>query len=134
MTTKVLWSGEAVVLALFALSLFLPAFRFEKHAPVMGRELLLWGWWGLLMYNVGWLANLLFGYTVVLMWLGRFSTARIVSAIALVCASHSFAVQGYCFDESAVTPIKSFGPAFYVWLSSIALQCVLAFTAAGWSR
>src|SRR5262245_19389830 len=92
MTKGLLRGGEAVMLALFACSLFLPAFRFEKHAPVKGLELLLLGWWGLLMYNVGWLANPLLGYAVVLTVLERFSRAKIVAGIALAFACHSFAV------------------------------------------
>jgi hypothetical protein len=132
MTTALLWSGEAVVLGIFASSLFLPAFLFEKHAPVKGRELLALGWWGLLMYNVGWLANPLLVTTIVLLALERFAPARLVAGIALLCACHSFFVKGYCFDESAVTPIKSFGVAFPVWLVSIALQFTLALAAAGW--
>jgi hypothetical protein len=133
MTPAQFWSGEAVVLAVFACSLFLPAFLFEKHAPVLGHELLLWGWWGLLMYNAGWLANPLFAYTIVSLALGHFTRARIAAVIAFACACNSFAARSYCFDESNATPIKSFGPAFYLWLASIALQGVLTFVAA-WGR
>lgn len=116
-------AGESIVAAIFMSSLFLPAFLFADQKPVPGGQLLLWGWWGVLMYNAGWLANPLLIGSVVQVLLKR--EPRILSTAALACALHSFAVKEYFFNEASGTPIQGLGSAVYVWLTAIACQCLL---------
>lgn len=110
-----------IPVALFLISLGLPALLFANHAPVLGITLLLWGWWGLFGLNLAWLANLNFIYGVVEYVRGDRRDALISSGVALAFGCFSFATKNWYFNEGYPTPISSLGPGFYMWMSSFAV-------------
>jgi hypothetical protein len=109
-----------LAIALYLVSLGLPALQFEHHAPELGISLLIWGWWGLMFLNLAWLANLNFFYGVYEFLHGERRNALISSGVALALGCFSLATRNWYFNEGAPTPIASLGPGFYLWMLSFA--------------
>ncbi|MXN79752.1 hypothetical protein GR157_34145 [Burkholderia sp. 4701] len=110
--------------ALYAISLLMPAMYFEKEASLTGMSVLAQGWLGLLMLNPSWLANPLYTIAAVQFARSRYSRASIFSGAAVACALCSLFTTKWYFNEANATPIASFGIAFYTWLVA---QIVLLF-------
>lgn len=106
-------------LAIFAASLFFPALLFEDAPPVMGGEVLGWGWWGFLTGNFAWLANPIFLLSLFLLSKRKIGLARLTTAGAVLLGLQSYAAHEWWFNEGAGTPIIGLGTAFYIWMSSL---------------
>jgi hypothetical protein len=118
---------RTVILAsstLFALSLILPVFKFEQHSPVIGVTVLMWGWWGLLLGQTGWLANFPFLYALRTFSKGRAFASRVASIAALLTSLTSFYATEWSFNEGNPTKIVAHGAGFYVWLVSLLVLAV----------
>lgn len=105
--------------ALFVASLLFPVFQCENTESVFGIEVLLWGWWGVLMMNVGWFANVAWAISVFQKMKGRGKSAFFWSLCAAVLSLEGFAVTEWWFNEGGGTPVKSLGPGFYFWFAAI---------------
>ncbi|WP_058034492.1 hypothetical protein [Burkholderia pseudomallei] len=110
--------------ALYAISLLMPAMYFEKEPSLTGMSVLSQGWLGLLMLNPSWLANPLYTIAAVQFTRSRYSRASIFSGAAVACALCSLFTTKWYFNEANATPIASFGIGFYTWLVA---QIVLLF-------
>ena len=116
------WLLLLLSLALYLLCLTLPAFLFDKHAPLLGLDLLKNGWWGLTMGHPGWLGNIMLMLSVVLFLIGRREQAFMAALAACTLGLLSFATLEWWFNEAGPTPIRHFGAGFYVWqLSFVSL-------------
>ena len=118
------WAILLLSVCAYIYSLFLPALLFEHHEPVFGGELLANGWWGFLMGEFAWLANLayivaIFVYIVTNMSNGK--GANIVAIcfciITLIFGFTSFHAKTYEFAGSSA-PIIRLGSGFYLWMYS----------------
>jgi len=104
-------------------SLFLPALEFKQHLPVMGLEVLAWGWWGcLLLNNPAWLANPAFVVALGSFRVGNYRRAKIASFWAVLLGLMAFFAREWWFNEGSGIPIARLGPAFYLWIASF---CIL---------
>ena len=110
--------------AVYIGSLLLPAFEFRHHAPVMGIDVLIWGWFGFLFLNPAWLANPVFMVTTRFLMAERYRLAVLSSFCAVLLGLMSPLAKVWCFDEGMSTPIDRFGPAFYVWMASLCILLV----------
>lgn len=129
MKTKISILLLAVSAALYLASLSLPALMFAEHAPLSGLHILGWGWWGLLTFDPGWLANLAYFATLVFMGMRFYSAALIASSFAVLLGMTSFLAKEWWFHEGYPTPIAALGTGFYVWLIGFVLACLSAFLA-----
>lgn len=133
MTTRSPLTVCAPIVASFALylaSLGIPALLFANHEPVSGATTLIWGWFGLLSFDLPWLANPLYFVAVVLASRSKHSASQVCCAIALGVGLLSFRVRHWYFNEGSATPIEKLGPAFYFWMASFAVLLVLQY----WGR
>jgi hypothetical protein len=109
---------------LFVVSLFFPALLFQENDPVTGANLLVWGWWGLILGNPAWCANPLFLIALVVFSFKKYVFALIAGGIALVLGACSFFASEYYFNEGSSTPISGLGLAFYIWMLSFGIFIV----------
>lgn len=105
----------------------MPALRFATHDPVRGSTTLLLGWFGLLTFDLPWLANPLYFAALVLAARRRVTAAQVCSVIAFVFGLLSLRVREWYFNEGSGTPIAALGPAFYFWMASFAVLGLLLF-------
>lgn len=121
-------STRSVVLcasiALYAVSLFLPAMYFEREAPLPGVTLLAQGWFGLADLNPAWLANPFYAIAFVLGLRRRYGYASIFCGASIACALYSPLTPKWYFSEAEGTPITGFGIAFYAWLAAQAVLLI----------
>ena len=112
------WLTIVGSIILFVGSLLLPALLFQEVDPVTGGNLLVWGWWGLILGNPAWCANpvlLVAGFAFLFK---KYLVALIGGGVAFVLGACSFFASEYYFNEGSSTPIAGLGPAFYVWMLS----------------
>ena len=106
-----------ISIILFLLSLPFPVFEFEDTSPIMGYDVLMWGWWGLIMFNLGWISNVLWIIGITRVLKNRIKPALYFGIASAVLSLQGFTVSEWWFTEGSGTPVKSFGPGFYLWLS-----------------
>jgi hypothetical protein len=86
------------------------------HALLMGPLAVLAG-------QFSWFANPLFFAGVGALLLGRFRTAAILAAVAIPVAAHAYALHSHPLpaNEGGIgdLQLRSFGPGFYLWISSL---------------
>jgi hypothetical protein len=116
-------------LALFAASLFYPALLFKDHSPVIGGEVLGWGWWGFMTGNFAWMANPVFLLCLILLWKREIGLARLFTACAIALGLHSYAATEWWFNEGFGTPILGLGTALYIWMSSLVVLLLASLAA-----
>lgn len=116
---------------LFVLSLTLPVWYEEGqgHNTTYGYEVLLSGWLGILTFSLpffGWLANPLMILANIMM----FTRSRGVTGV-LVAATIALAIFTLLLKETEIgsfdtfkIKITGFGPGYFLWLSSLFLNCV----------
>jgi hypothetical protein len=108
----------------FGLSLALPVFRFDGHEPVLGITVLAWGWWGFLLGEIGWLANLIFFFALSQFVTEKVLISKVASTAAVVVGITSFHAKQWWFDEGNATAILTHGLGFYLWLVSLLILSV----------
>jgi hypothetical protein len=121
------WIAILASLALYAVSLFLPALEFADHTPVKGYDTLLLGWLGALAYDFPWYANLFYFSALLLVLLGRRNVGQLLCVLALAVGALSLWVRSWYFDESKSTPVQGVGSAFYCWMASFLVLALLLF-------
>ena len=112
------WLTIVSSIILFIVSLLLPALLFQEVDPVTGDNLLVWGWWGLILGNPAWCANPLFLIALVVFSFKKYVFALIAGVVAFILGACSFFASEYYFNEGSSTPIAGLGLAFYVWMLS----------------
>lgn len=122
--------------ALFVASLKAPALRFVVNTgedrTMVGWELLLLGWYGLVQHsNVGWLANLAYLPSVTVMIIGLRWVSFGLAVFAILLGLHSLALLGVTFDadEAGVKHmvLTHFESGFYLWMAAMAMVIPAAF-------
>lgn len=108
-----------ISVTLFVASLFFPVFQCENTESAFGLEVLMGGWWGVLLMNVGWFANVAWAISIFQKMKGRSKPAFFWSLCAAVLSLEGFAVTEWWFNEGVGTPVKSLGPGFYLWFAAI---------------
>lgn len=113
----VAYLGRLSVL-LYGCSLVLPALLFNSHSPIWGYEVLMWGWWGVLVHQVAWFANPIYASALINYRFKRRKSAITSAAVAVLVGLTSFAADGWWFNEAGPTSITALGPGFYAWILS----------------
>lgn len=81
----------------------------------MGLTVLLWGWWGLVFLNIGWLANFTWAAGVIQFIRHRYESSFILSIISFLISFEAFAVSEWWFNEGSGTPVNNLGLGYYLW-------------------
>jgi hypothetical protein len=115
-SSRVMFTVSSVM---FAVSLALPVFTFKERGAVFGLTVLEWGWWGILLGEAGWLANLAFLYALWAFSKRRGFASRVASSAAFMIGLTSFHAKEWYFNEGGGTQIHLHGPGFYLWLFSL---------------
>jgi hypothetical protein len=122
LTTARTWAtGSALVM--YACSLACPVFTFSGHAPVIGLDVLVLGWLGLLFGPVSWFANLFLPFTIWALF-KDFRLARYLSIAACGLALTSLTTTKWWFNEGSSTEILRFGSGLYLWLGCFLILLV----------
>ena len=122
-----------VAVALYAASLFLPAFACPRTAGFLGYEVLLIGWLGVVGLDPRWFANSAFVWVVVATLSSKADRPPLwVIGVAALLALFSFAPSAGCAGGGGA-PESSTGLALggYLWVSALALACVVGFSGLG---
>jgi ribonuclease inhibitor len=111
-------------LALYLVSLSLPALLFGHHEPLLGVAVLSSGWWGFVMFQFAWGANPAYAFALYSYLQRQRARASVAGAIALFLGLTSFQAQEWWFNEGSGTPIIGLGIGFQFWMLSF--LCLLA--------
>ena len=129
---------------MYAVSLFLPVFNVHREHSVLKVQIepykeyyvfeakensnntykgifaLEWGWWGLLMNQYAWLANIILIPIIVCIATKNYKFGLILSLAALMLCLQSYMFHKIPQDEGGVVidKVDSLAIGFYVWLSS----------------
>lgn len=112
----------AVSPLLYVSSLPLVAFVCADGRRIEGWVVLAWGWFGLLMLNPAWLANVVYAAAVLISAFRLYGVAAGVGAFAFGLGLFAFAAGEWYFSESGGTKIVRLGPAYYVWMASFGVM------------
>ena len=107
-----------VSLALYIVSLCLPALEFRTQSPVRGLTALLWGWWGVVTKDFPWFANPAYFLSLLLAYAGKQASSLLLCGLAIGLGFLSVFVREWYFNEAGGTPVERLGAAFYVWMAS----------------
>lgn len=119
MTREALERGAiAVVVALWAASLALPALDFPGGPTVRGIEVLVRGAQALDSGVFAWLANPAFLTAAALAWGRSWRSAAAIAALGSALALTSFGAEGFAERSGASVPEFTFAPGFYLWLAT----------------
>lgn len=114
-------------------SLLIPSILFKNHVPLLGYEVLLAGWWGVLEGNFAWYANPLFALAALKLMRGNTIGPTIYSFLGVALALTSPHAKQWWFSEAAGTPIAGLGSGYRVWLLSLTiLLCASVLNAVLW--
>jgi len=123
---KILRFRLVAALALYVTSLVLPGLHLVDYDPVMGIQILLTGWYGFMILELAWAANVFFAAAVI-------ATLREKSLGAGYLATVAFAVGLLSFDARQWIAhhayIDHLGSGFYVWMVAFALLAIGSFAA-----
>ena len=108
--------------ALYLFSLLLPALLFEHHEPLVGGNVLAWGWWGVLLYEFAWFANPAY-FVGVLAYLSKnMPLSKLASVVAIFLGLTSFHAKEWWFNEGSGTLILGLGAGYYIWMMSFSVM------------
>lgn len=100
-----------------------PNWRWQGHESLLGVELLLTGWFGLMMGNFAVLANPALWLSWLLLWTrhNRGATMCALAALAFAIFTFELSVRPYYFDEAGVKLgyLESLEMGFVCWLASM---------------
>lgn len=114
----------------WVVALVLPALQLGEGAPLTGWTLLINGWRATGAGVWAWFANPLFICAVALLLVRRARAAGVLAALALVLGLSSLATGASVVRAGYSVPALSFGPGFYLWLTSLFALCLWAWVAA----
>lgn len=110
---------------MFGIACALPAYYLKNGDSWFGGHVLLMGWMGLFLGQLGWFANLLYFPAIITLLCRCWKTTAILAGLALLIGLHAFALahREIPLDEGGVnkTTITDIGMAPPVWLASIAM-------------
>ncbi|WP_386780325.1 hypothetical protein [Luteolibacter ambystomatis] len=120
------WKGRLIVggatLVVFGVACALPAYYLKNGDRWSGGQVLLMGWMGLFLGQLGWFANLLYFPALITLLCRCWKTTVILAGVAFLIGLHSFALalQEIPLDEGGVnkTTVTAIGAAPVVWLAS----------------
>jgi len=116
---RTLWRpGILIVLALWAVSLALPAMSVEGGPVLRGIDVLRRGWQASDAGVYAWFANPLFLAACAAGWRGLRGPAFVLAGAACVLALTSFATRGVAAASGAAVPVFVFHAGFYLWLAT----------------
>ncbi|WP_448250558.1 hypothetical protein [Thalassotalea agariperforans] len=111
----------------YLISLVLPAILFERVPPLYGWEVLLSGWWGIIFFDFGWYANIIYFLSLGAYKDSNNTLTMFISPLAIIVGLSSLLSKEWWFHEGAGTEIIGLGVAFYLWLTSFIVLFVGAF-------
>ena len=115
-----------LVVAIWAISLVLPALAVEGAGVLTGWDVLKVGWQGIGVKLLAWYANPLFAIGVVA-FAGRFfGFAGVVSGFGLVLALTSFAAREIAAGSGFPLPTLTLKAGFFIWLTSLCILLVIS--------
>jgi len=124
--TQLRWLAVVLVVALWAISLALPALVVEGAGVLTGWDVLRVGWQGIGVKLLAWYANPLFAIGVVA-FAGRFfGFAGVVSGFGLVLALTSFAAREIAAGSGFPLPTLTLKAGFFIWLTSLCILLVIS--------
>lgn len=106
----------------WVVSLVFPAAYLQKGDQIPGIVVLMFGWFGLFMFQLAWLANFAFLLTLPVFALkdrSRSVFLRISGVFLLFCAASAFFWSDWP-DDSSSNPVVAFGSGFYLWIFAVA--------------
>ena len=124
---QIKWAVLATSIAAYVASLRLPALIFQQHESLYGIEVLLWGWWGVLVLEFAWFANPAYLLAIAGCMGESPKLTKLASTVGLMLGLTSFHAKEWWFDEGSGTLIIGLGPGFYVWMLSLCILLVGAF-------
>jgi hypothetical protein len=120
------WGSLVVILVslvLYAAACVTPAMVFDKET-YYGYQVLLMGWMGLFLGQIGWYANLLWLLSLLLAFFRRWLLTLIMTVLTVLVASDAFSFVGakVPLDEGNVNSMifNYYHVGFYLWLASLA--------------
>jgi hypothetical protein len=115
-------------------SLALPAATITQNGgtDVFGVVVLLMGWFGLLEFQIGWLANpvLVVALPIIAFATRPWRMIMFATAAALLLCGMSALSWNDFPDDRGSNPVTSFGPGFYLWLAAVFGTAITAFAKA----
>ena len=117
------------VCAGWLVSLALPALQAGEGAPLSGLTLLFDGWRAAGAGIWAWFANPLFFFSIGLLLAGRDRAARLLAALTLLLGLSSLATGPLAARAGYSIPELTFGPGFWLWLSSLLALCAWTWAA-----
>jgi len=115
-----------VALALYVISLTMPGLHLVDYDPVLGVQILLTGWYGFLVLEFAWAANLFFLAAVVATLREKPLGAAYLAAAAFSVGLLSFGAKQWIANHARIDYL---GAGFYVWMAAIAVLAVSSFAA-----
>lgn len=112
-----------VALILYLGSLGFAGLHLVDGDTVKGWHLLLWGWYGILILQIPWLANLLFFPAITSAARGRFKSAGLFGGAAFMVGLLSLRSSIWMTGH---TPIDKLGPGFYMWMAAFLVMASFA--------
>jgi hypothetical protein len=112
----------SIAAMLYLGSLGLPALLFERHEPLPGYHVLLWGWWGILAGSIAWFANPAIFLAARMFLRGRLRLASVLSLVATLLSATSPYAKEWWFSEAAGTRIIGLGLGFRLWVASFVVS------------
>jgi hypothetical protein len=118
---KTSWRSIALVLGLgWAASLALPVATFgDAHGELWyGWAVLLLGWLGFFLGQFGWIANLLFAATIILLVRGRppLVWGLMIGVLTSLLAAHALSWTSIYQTGGGTAPIMAYWSGYYLWV------------------
>ena len=109
-----------ISVSLFIASLPMPALLLKDQKPVTGLDLLVVGYWGLIVIQPAWFANPLYFVAFVAAAFRKWNNAIVMLLIALGLGATSYFV-GTWSGNGWNQVVLGLGGAFYFWMASFAV-------------
>ena len=123
---KILRFRLVAALALYMTSLVLPGLYLVDYDPVMGIQILLTGWYGFLILEFAWAANVFFIAAVIAALRKKSLGAAWLATTAFAVGLLSLRSKQWIANHAHIDYL---GSGFYVWMTAFALLAITSFAA-----
>ncbi len=113
-------------LALYVTSLVLPGLHLVDYDPVLGIQILLTGWYGFLILELAWAANVFFIAAVIATLREKSLGAGYLATTAFAVGLLSLRAKQWIANHAHIDYL---GSGFYVWMAAFALLAISSFAA-----